>query len=163
MEENKIENKIEPKDANGRLILKGSVLKRIDSNEDIDRGVVTSIKQPGEAMSIFYAPGDLIICHTKGYGHKVSSMYDQWVHIPKKEQTLSEKLLSWFCTPCDYKQTCDIMNYNSPDEAMAIDAIMNLCSNGHDTIDPFYEGVDSLEDALNVLVRDLEKNYKRKR
>ena len=136
-------------DADGKPIREGSVLREIN---DGTIGVVTKIVRVGDRVPIMSLCGDLHIKTGPG-SLRVTNRYNQWCHVPRKDQTYFQRLEAWIIRP--YERTFCPSESISDEEAIAVDGIMNMLP--ADPVD-WENGPwpDRLEDALKFLVDHLE-------
>lgn len=147
---------VEIVDADGLPIRVGSVLKNIPSEADRngpDRGVVVDIILPGQPRRGMMAAGvgDLII-KLQPAVYRVTNRYTDWRHIPRKDQTYSERFLAWQSVDYEHDDTRRV----SRDEGCAMEGILALLPEScfTESVDPWPE---SLEDALEHLVAHMER------
>ena len=136
-------------DADGVAISEGSVLVNI---KDGDRGVVVKVGRKGAYSNLLmFSIGDIAI--QKGPGiTRVTNCYGGWRHIPKKDQTYQERLLSWLQTPYEHDEYHNV----SRGEGCAISGIMALLPD--EIVDWDYGPFpDRIEDALRFLAEHLEE------
>ena len=82
-----------PKDADGKTISLGSVIRRVDDSSR--RGVVIRIIGEDEPSSMLTgSPGDLNVLTSPGCT-TVSAQHSQWEHIPHDDQSYMERFHSW--------------------------------------------------------------------
>lgn len=144
-------------DAQGKRIAEGSVLRSI---EDGCQGVVVKIMKAGDWGGPFDQVGDLRIKTSPGCT-RVTNRYELWKHVPRAEQSYTERYLSWF-------HDRDAFSYNglkydeqkSDDERKAISGIMALLPEDvvHWETGPW---PDTIESALNFLVEHLSEKANR--
>ena len=136
--------------ADGRPIFKGDVLR---NTLDGVSGVVVEIALPGEfcmrAFPLGAVIGELAI-RTGAGSTRITNCHDEWVHVPREEQTYEQRLMAWLHVPYEHDEGRDA----SRDEGLAIDAILALLPT--DPVD--WEGGSwpgRLDDALSFLVDHL--------
>lgn len=133
-------------DADGTPIRVGSVLRHVT---DGSRGVVVDIKHEGDMGTPFDAAGDIHIQISRGCT-RCTNIYHEWRHLPRNDQSYSERLLAWKVKPYDHEDDRGI----SKDEGLAIDGIMALLPD--DVVDwELGPWPDKLEDALGFLTKHL--------
>lgn len=135
-------------DADGKTIVEGSVLKRID---DGTTGVVKMIIREGDRASRFTCVGDLIIQTSPGV-EIVTNYYDQWRHVPRVEQTYRQRYESWRHSTADNPFESED---NTKEENNAVFGLMSLFPT--DPVDWEYgPWPDSFESALKFMAEHLE-------
>lgn len=147
------------RDAEGTAICVGDVLRHL---EDGTIGVVIQIWKAGDTDRglIPHQVGDMDLQITPG-STRVTNRHNQWVGVPRDEQTYDLKFRSWLATPYERDEDSD----RSPDEQLAVDGILALLPDN--LIDSADEWPESTVSALALLARHLievtEDNRRAKR